>query len=139
MSKIACDIVHLNDRVYRNNEVSMVVVPGRAGEMGFMEGHVPVLSRLNSGVVRVHLQDDSIKRFVTQGGYAYCTGDRVFVLVDRGIAVDDVDLEGLKDEEAELKQRIDAEEEGSIKKRVLERKLRWVYLRRDAKQEQDSL
>lgn len=136
MSKIACDIVHLQDRVYQNDEVSMVVVPGRAGEMGFMEGHVPVLTRLNSGVTRVHLQDDSIKRFVTQGGYAYCTGDRVFILVDRGIAVDDVDLEELKDEEANLKQRIEAEEDGSIKQRVLQRKLRWVYLRRDAKQEQ---
>lgn len=136
MSKIACDIVHLQDRVYQNDEVSMVVVPGRAGEMGFMEGHVPVLSRLNSGVVRVHLQDDSVKRFVTQGGYAYCTGDRVFILVDRGIAVDDVDLNELKDEEANLKQRIEAEEDGSIKQRVLQRKLRWVYLRRDAKQQQ---
>jgi F-type H+-transporting ATPase subunit epsilon len=136
MSKIACDIVHLQDRVYQNDEVSMVVVPGRAGEMGFMEGHVPVLSRLNSGVVRVHLQDDSIIRFVTQGGYAYCTGDRVFILVDRGMAVDDVDLNELKDEEADLKQRIEAEEDGSIKQRVLQRKLRWVYLRRDAKQEQ---
>lgn len=136
MSKIACDIVHLQDRVYQNDEVSMVVVPGRAGEMGFMEGHVPVLSRLNSGVVRVHLQDDSVIRFVTQGGYAYCTGDRVFILVDRGIAVDDVDLNELKDEEADLKQRIEAEEDGSIKQRVLQRKLRWVYLRRDAKQEQ---
>ena len=139
MSHIACDIVHLNDRVFLDDDVSMVVVPGRAGEMGFMEGHVPVLSRLNSGVVRVHLQDDSVKRFVTQGGYAYCTGDRVFILVDRGIAVDDVDLEGLKGEEAELKQRIDAEEEGSIKRKVLERKLRWVYLRREAKNEASSL
>lgn len=135
MSKIACDIVHLNDRVYLNDDVSMVVVPGRAGEMGFMEGHVPVLSRLNSGVVRVHLQDDSVKRFVTQGGYAYCTGDRVFILVDRGIAVDDVDLDELRDEESDLKQRIEAEEEGSIKRKVLERKLRWVNLRRDAKNE----
>lgn len=135
MSKIACDIVHLNDRVYLNDDVSMVVVPGRAGEMGFMEGHVPVLSRLNSGVVRVHLQDDSVKRFVTQGGYAYCTGNRVFILVDRGIAVDDVDLDELRDEESDLKQRIEAEEEGSIKRKVLERKLRWVNLRRDAKNE----
>lgn len=139
MSKIACGIVDLNDRIFQSPDVSMVVVPGRAGEMGFMEGHVPVLSRLNSGIVRVHLQDDSVLRFVTQGGYAYCTGEAVIILVDRGIAVNDIDLERLKDDEADLKQRIEAEEEGSIKKRVLERKLRWVCLCRDAKQGEHSL
>ena len=132
MSKLTCDIVHLQDRVYRSEDVQMVVVPGQLGETGIMENHVPLVSKLTSGAVRVHLNDGTVKTFATQGGYATCSGERVYVLADRACAVEDIDENELKAEEATLQQRIAAEEEG-IKKKVLERKLRWVNIRRKVK------
>lgn len=132
MSKLTVDIVHLSDRVYRNEDVQMVVVPGQLGETGIMENHVPLVSKLKSGTVRLHLNDGTVRTFATQGGYATCSGQRVYVLADRACAVEDIDEAELKAEEARLQQRIAAEEEG-IKKKVLERKLRWVNIRRKVK------
>ena len=137
MSKLTCDIVHLQDRVYRSEDVQMIVVPGQLGETGIMENHVPLVSKLKSGAVRVHLNDGTVKVFATQGGYATCSGERVYVLADRACAADDIDEAELKAEEAELQKRIDAEEEG-IKKKVLERKMRWVNIRRKVKQGADG-
>lgn len=134
MSKLACDIVHLGDRVYLGDDVAMVVVPGKLGSMGFMEGHVPTLTKLTDGAVRLHMQDDTIKTFATQGGYAHCTGEKVFILADRAAAVEDIDDDELKAEEEELQARIDAMEEG-IKRKVLSRKLRWCAIRRKVKDE----
>jgi F-type H+-transporting ATPase subunit epsilon len=132
MSKLICDIVHLQDRVYRNEDVQMIVVPGQLGETGIMENHVPIVSKLRSGAVRLHLNDGTVKTFATQGGYATCSGSRVYVLADRACAVEDIDENELRAEEAELQQRIDAMEDG-IKRKVLERKLRWVNIRRKVK------
>ena len=132
MSKLICDIVHLGDRVFRSEDVQMVVVPGQLGETGIMENHVPLVSKLKSGAVRLHLNDGTVRTFATQGGYATCSGERVYVLADRACAVEDIDENELKAEEARLNERIAAEEEG-IKKKVLERKLRWVNIRRKVK------
>ena len=132
MSKITCDVVHLSDRVFRNEDVQMVVVPGQLGETGIMEHHVPLVSKLKSGAVRVYLNDGTVKTIATQGGYATCSGSRVYVLADRACLVEDIDENELREEEAKLQQRIDAEDEG-IKKKVLERKMRWVNIRRKVK------
>lgn len=137
MSKLTCDIVHLQDRVYRSEDVQMIVVPGQLGETGIMENHVPIVSKLKSGSVRVHLNDGSVRTFATQGGYATCSGKRVYVLADRACAVEDIDENELKAEEAELQQRIEASEDG-IKRKVLERKLRWVGIRRKVAQQAGS-
>ena len=137
MSKIACDIVHLGDRVYLGDDVAMVVVPGKLGSMGFMEGHVPMLAKLTDGAVRVHLQDDSVKTFATQGGYAHCTGNKVFILADRAISVEDIDEKEVDAQAAELQERMNAMEEG-IKRKVLARKLRWCDLQKKVKAEAGS-
>ena len=129
MSKLTCDIVHLQDRVYRSEDVNMIVVPGQLGETGIMENHVPIVAKLKSGAVRVHLNDGTVQTIATQGGYATCSGKRVYVLADRACLVEDIDENELREEEASLQKRIEAMEEG-IKRRVLERKLRWVYTRR---------
>ena len=133
MSKLTVDIVHLSDRVFRSEDVQMVVVPGQLGETGIMENHVPLVSKLKSGAVRLHLNDGTVKTFATQGGYATCSGERVYVLADRACSVEDIDENELREEEARLQERINASEEG-IKKKVLERKLRWVNTRRKVKE-----
>lgn len=132
MSKLICDIVHLQDRVFRSEDVEMIVVPGQLGETGIMENHVPIVAKLKSGAVRVHLNDGTVKTIATQGGYATCSGTRVYVLADRACAVEDIDENELREEETVLQQRIDASEDG-IKRKVLERKLRWVHIRRKVK------
>ena len=133
MSKLTVDIVHLSDRVFRSEDVQMVVVPGQLSETGIMENHVPLVSKLKSGAVRLHLNDGTVKTFATQGGYATCSGERVYVLADRACSVEDIDENELREEEARLQERINASEEG-IKKKVLERKLRWVNTRRKVKE-----
>ena len=99
---------------------------------GIMENHVPIVSKLKSGAVRVHLNDGTVKTVATQGGYATCSGKRVYVLADRACLVEDIDENELREEEASLKKRIESMDEG-IKRKVLERKLRWVDTRRKVK------
>ncbi len=83
MAGLVCDIVTPEKKLF-SGEAYMVVVPGTEGEMGFLQGHVPLVSALANGVVRV--QDEggkTEKRFDVQGGYVQVTGEKVIVLAER--------------------------------------------------------
>ena len=59
----------------------MVVVPGVEGEMGFLKGHVPLVSVLADGVARIQNEKDGeTQRFALQGGYVEVTGKKVIIL-----------------------------------------------------------
>lgn len=138
MSQITCDIVDLKKRLYRNKDCQMVVVPGKAGEMGFMEGHVPTLTKLTDGAIRAHLNDGTVAIAATQGGYAYCTGGLVYVLADRSCMAEDINLEEVSAERAELEAKFKEIEADSIDQKVIARKIRWCDIRTKVKQEAGS-
>ena len=63
MAGLACDIVTPAAKLF-SNDAYMVVVPGVEGEMGFLQGHVPLVSTLADGIVRVQLeQNGEAKKF----------------------------------------------------------------------------
>ena len=81
MTKFACDIVTPEAKFY-SDEVHFVVVPGSEGEMGFLYDHVPLVSTLADGVVRVQKDEGGpFKEFAVEGGYV--SGDKVIILADK--------------------------------------------------------
>ncbi len=52
--------------------------------MGFLYDHVPLVSALADGVVRVQLDEaGSVKEFDVEGGYVQVTGTKVIILADK--------------------------------------------------------
>lgn len=138
MSQITCDVVNLKKRLFRNKDCNLIVVPGKAGEMGFMEGHVPTLTKLTDGAIRAHLNDGTVVTIASQGGYAYCTGGLVYVLADRSAMADDIDIEKARIHRSHLEERLKNAEEGSIDQKVIARKIRWCDTCIKVKQEAGS-
>jgi len=48
---------------YNNSEVKQVDVPSLSGSFGILPNHVPLIAVLKPGVVTVHEQDGSDKRY----------------------------------------------------------------------------
>ena len=106
MAGLVCDIVTPEKRLF-SDEATMVAVPGTEGQMGFLHGHMPLVSALADGVVRV-MKDDSeegAKVFACQGGYVEVDGEKVIVLADRAVLVDDIDAAAVQSELAALEQK----------------------------------
>ena len=83
MAKFTCDIVTPGAKCY-TGEAHFVVVPGTEGEMGFLSGHVPLVSTLSDGVVRVQENEGGpFKEFAVEGGYVQVSGTKVIVLADK--------------------------------------------------------
>jgi F-type H+-transporting ATPase subunit epsilon len=81
-----------------SGDVRRVVLPGTEGEMGILPRHLPLLSRLREGMVRIDpVQGEALQVYVS-GGYLEVQPDRVTVLAD--VAVRSAELDAARAEAA---------------------------------------
>ena len=80
------------ERMALSEDVTQVVVPGVEGEFAVLPGHAPVISALRPGVIEVSKPDaaDSERIFV-KGGFAEIDADRLTVLAERALHVEEMD------------------------------------------------
>lgn len=84
MSKLNVEIVSPSEKVY-TGESYMVTVPGASGSMGFLPGHVALVTGLGEGTVSLSdtvNANDAKKTFKIKGGYVQIFNDNVVVLAE---------------------------------------------------------
>ena len=95
------------ERMALSQDATQVLVPGVEGEFTVLPGHAPVISALRPGVIEVTLAEGGeTERIFVKGGFAEVDADRVTVLAERAMAVEqmsaDVVAAELETAEAEL-------------------------------------
>ena len=108
MAKISFDLVSPENLIF-NDEVGMIIVPGKDGDFGVLPGHSKVMSSLRPGRVMVYGEDKNLlKAFFVSGGFAEVNPEKCIVLAE---SVDEInslekssiekqiqDLEGVEDD-----------------------------------------
>jgi F-type H+-transporting ATPase subunit epsilon len=80
------------ERMALSQDATQVLVPGVEGEFTVLPGHAPVISALRPGVIEVTLAEGGEKeRIFVKGGFAEVDADRVTVLAERALAVEQMD------------------------------------------------
>ena len=69
------------DRTVWNAEAEEVILPSSTGQLGILTGHIPLLTALDIGVMRVRIQKDWIP-IVLLGGFAEVENNTVTILVN---------------------------------------------------------
>ena len=87
---IHCDIVSAEAQIY-SGLVELLVATGAEGELGICYGHVPLLTSLVPGPVRVVEQGGEEQVFYASGGFLEVQRDVVTILADTALRADDVD------------------------------------------------
>jgi len=77
---LTLEIVTPEDRVY-SDTVDTVVIPTVEGEIGILPGHIPLLTQVADGELRV-AKGAETRNLVIGGGFAQIEGDRVKVLAE---------------------------------------------------------
>jgi F-type H+-transporting ATPase subunit epsilon len=80
---LTLEIVTPEDRVF-SDTVDTVVIPTVEGEIGILPGHIPLLTRVADGELRVTKGSDT-KGLVVGAGFAEIEGDRVKILAEFAI------------------------------------------------------
>jgi F-type H+-transporting ATPase subunit epsilon len=82
MAKISFDLVSPENLIF-NDEVGMIIVPGKDGDFGVLPGHSKVMSSLRPGRVMVYGEDKNLlKAFFVSGGFAEVNPEKCIVLAE---------------------------------------------------------
>jgi len=105
---LTLEIVTPEARVYADT-IDTVVIPTVEGEVGILPGHIPLLTQIENGELRV-TKDGSTIWLAVSGGFAQVEGDRVRVLAEHAITEEKIDEHAveaaLKRAEQQLKEAV---------------------------------
>jgi len=74
-----------------SKEVESVVIPAEAGETGILPGHIPLITKINRGELKL-VESTGTDLIAVDRGYAEIIGDRVAILTEGAIDIEDIDL-----------------------------------------------
>jgi F-type H+-transporting ATPase subunit epsilon len=86
---LTLEIVTPEDRVY-SDTIDTVVIPTLEGEIGILPGHIPLLTQVADGELRV-TKGAETKALVVGAGFAEIDGDHVKVLAEFAINEAEID------------------------------------------------
>jgi F-type H+-transporting ATPase subunit epsilon len=86
---IHVDIVSAEQEIF-SGEADVVIAPGEGGELGILPEHMPLLTRVKPGTIRIQKGGEEEIIYVS-GGMMEVQPDRVTVLADTSVRAHDLD------------------------------------------------
>ncbi|RVV96962.1 F0F1 ATP synthase subunit epsilon [Mesobaculum littorinae] len=79
-----------------SRQVTEVRIPGADGDLTAGPGHVPVITTLRPGILRIDGPDGGVDEYAVTGGFAEINGESVSVLAEQSLHTSDVTQEVLE-------------------------------------------
>lgn len=92
MNKLKVKIVTPQREMY-NGEADMVIFRSTSGDVGIMHGHIPMVTVLDYGVLRIMDGGEAVKKAAVFGGFAEVDGESVSILTDAAEWSDEIDVQ----------------------------------------------
>ena len=86
---LTLEIVTPEAKVY-SDTIDSVVIPTVEGEIGILPGHIPLLTQIEHGELRV-TKGAAVQWLAIGGGFAQIDGDRVRVLAEHAVTEEKID------------------------------------------------
>ena len=136
MATLKLEIVTPEGRAY-SDDVAMVVLPSIEGEIGVYPAHVPLMTQLSPGELRI-VKDGKTTEFVVGTGFIEVTSDSVSVLTDSALGEEQIDEnateEAIKRAQAALKDKNLSSEDTAEVEASLARSLAQIRFKRRKQQ-----
>ena len=98
MAKISFDLVSPENLIF-NDDVGMIIIPGKDGDLGVLPGHSKVMSSLRPGRVMVYVEDKNLlKSFFVSGGFAEINPEKCIVLAESVDEINNLDKNKIEKE-----------------------------------------
>jgi len=87
-------------------DVQEVRVPGSEGDFGILAGHAPVMTSIRPGVLEVTTRSGTDKRFYVRGGFAEADPEKLVVLAQQTIDLEELNKGHLDQEIRDLEEDV---------------------------------
>ena len=121
VDKITFELVS-PDQLLMTVEADAVAMPGMEGDFGVLPGHAPLISALRAGVIEVEGAADGPNRVYIAGGFAEVAADRLTVLAEEAVPVDEMDRANIEQRIQDTNDELSNADEGE-QRRLAEGKL----------------
>ena len=102
MATISFDLVSPEQLLF-NDEVGMIIIPGKDGDIGVLPRHSKVLSSLRPGRVMVYGENKNLlKSFFVAGGFVEINPEKCIVLAEGVNEMSDLDKSSIQQQIQEL-------------------------------------
>lgn len=114
------------ERLLKDAEAAMIVVPGAEGDFAALPDHAPMMSTIRPGVVEIfETENGTPERLFVKGGLAQISPSGLTILAEETIALDKVDAGELNQKIADTREDI-ADAKDDVERAVLEKELAWM-------------
>ncbi|MBI29224.1 MAG: ATP synthase epsilon chain [Alphaproteobacteria bacterium MarineAlpha5_Bin11] len=109
MAKISFDLVSPESLIF-SDQVGMVIIPGKDGDIGVLPGHTKLLSSLRPGRVMVYGEEKKLlKSYFVAGGFVEINPEKCILLAENVDDLNNLDKEAIDSEIRKL--QLDESEE----------------------------
>ena len=119
------EIISPKEKVF-STEAKQVVLPTESGEIGLLTGHIPLVTQLKLGALKV-INESSKEAFAIQGGFAQLVSDKISILTDEAIAASDLEASVIEASINALEKQL-ASAESASEKESLTKRLKFYQL-----------
>ena len=108
---LTLEIITPDEKVL-STEADQVVLPTESGEAGILTGHIPIVTKVIAGELKV-IKDGNTEFIAVDHGFAKVLGNTISVLTEAAVDVKDIDLSEVESAQARAEEALrTAEAEG---------------------------
>ncbi|WP_425446166.1 F0F1 ATP synthase subunit epsilon [Dethiothermospora halolimnae] len=93
------------DRKFFEEEVDRVVVRGQEGDLGIMKNHIPLVTPLNIGRIKIS-QNNEEKEATIAGGYVEVGRDKTTIITDAAEWPEEIDVKRAEESKKRAEERL---------------------------------
>lgn len=114
------------ERLLKDAQVAMVVVPGAEGEFTALPQHAPMMSTLKPGVVQIfESETGSPEELFVKGGLAQISDNGLTILAEEVLALDSVDTGDLAQKISDAREDLE-DAKDDVARAGVEKELAWM-------------
>lgn len=104
MSEFTLEIV-TPDRKFFEDQVEMVIVRGVEGDIGILKNHIPLVTPLDIGRIKI-TQAGKVKEAALAGGYIEVSKEKATIITDSAEWPDEIDVERAMEAKKRAEERL---------------------------------
>ncbi|OOS00481.1 F0F1 ATP synthase subunit epsilon [Canicola haemoglobinophilus] len=105
MATFKLTVVSAEQHIF-NGEVKSIQATGTEGELGILAGHLPLLTAIKPGIIKITFEDDAEEVIYISGGFLEVQPTVVTVLADVAIRGEELDGERILEAKRKAEQNI---------------------------------
>ena len=114
------------ERLLKDAEAEMIVVPGTDGDFAVLPNHAPMMSTIRPGVIEIFAEENGdAERLFLKGGLAQVSPAGLTILAEEAIALESVDSADLAQKIADCQEDIE-DAKDDVERAGFEKELAWM-------------